>query len=172
MPYYSKGVIYTIRVGDKLYVGSTCAYTNRKYKHKCDIKDKQLNLYKCIRENNGEWDMKPYKQFPCNNKTELVIDEERVRRELNADLNMYKCNLTQEEYVKRYTQKNKEYYKQNKEKVDEYKNQYNIANKDKIKERNSEIVICECGCELTKYQIHRHRTSQKHIKLMENINCL
>ena len=36
--------------------------------------------------------MKPYKEFPCENITQLNIEEERIRCELKADLNMNLCN--------------------------------------------------------------------------------
>lgn len=91
MPDYSKSIIYTIRTRDGLYVGSTTNFINRKYQHKQNIKDCERKLYKTIRENDGEWDMKPYKQFPCESKIQLVIEEERIRCELKADLNQQKC---------------------------------------------------------------------------------
>jgi hypothetical protein len=96
MPDYSKSIIYTIRTRDGVYVGSTTNFINRKYAHKQNIYDtsdyrSRVKLYNTIRNNNYEWDMKPYKQFPCENKTQLLIEEERVRQELNADLNMNSC---------------------------------------------------------------------------------
>ena len=62
MPDYKKCVIYTIRTGEGLYVGSTCNYNNRKYNHKSTMnneKSKGYNykLYQTIRENDGAWDM-------------------------------------------------------------------------------------------------------------------
>ena len=91
MPDYSKSIIYTIRTRDSVYVGSTTNFINRKHAHKRNIKDKETKLYKTIRDNNGEWDMKPYKEFPCENKTQLIIEEERIRKELKTDLNMNSC---------------------------------------------------------------------------------
>jgi len=130
MPDYSKCIIYTIRTPTGLYVGSTCNYTHRKYAHKSSIhyeKSKKYNfkLYKNIRENNDEWEMKPYSEFPCENKTQMIIEEERVRRELNADLNSRCChgfNSVQyyQENKEKITEKNKNYYQENKEKISEY----------------------------------------------------
>jgi hypothetical protein len=104
MPDYSKSIIYTIRTRDNLYVGSTTNFTDRKYKHKKSINISESKLYKTIRDNGGEWDMKPYKLFPCENKTELCIEEERIRCELNADLNMNVC-------YKHFHRKDAEYQK-------------------------------------------------------------
>lgn len=92
MPDYSKAVIYTIRTKDGLYVGSTTNFIQRKHHHNtCIYYEKKRNLYETINKNKGEWDMKPYKEFPCENKLQLNMEEERVRRELNADLNMNSC---------------------------------------------------------------------------------
>jgi len=160
---YKNGLIYTIRTGDSLYVGSTCNFNRRKQQHKTHIfsevnERSKLKVYKKIRENGCEWDMKPHKQFPCENKTQLTIEEERIRIELNADLNGHACygfdskkyrlnNINKEVEKKRL----KEHYEKNKEEVCE-----------KMKEK----TICECGCEVRKNNLPRHKKSVKHIELM------
>ena len=136
MPDYSKCVIYTIRTGEGLYVGSTCNYNQRKFSHKSitnneNSKDYNMKLYQTIRANDGAWDMQPHSEYPCNSKMEMNIEEERVRKELKADLNMVSCysglsnQLTKPEYKKEYDIKNKD-------KIVEYKKEYDIKNKDKI----------------------------------------
>lgn len=97
MPIYEDCVIYTIKSGEHLYVGSTCNFTRRKHCHKNAIfninsKMDHLLLYKTIIQNDSEWDMQPYKLFPCKNKMEMRIEEERCRIELNADLNTKVCH--------------------------------------------------------------------------------
>lgn len=155
MPDYSKAVIYTIRTGDETYVGSTTNFTKRKCRHKSDIDDSpNVKLYKTITKNGGEWDMQPYKQYPCASKMELVIEEERVRRELNASLNMCKCHRTAEEnkeyasmYRKKYREKNldklkekeREYREKNLDKIKEQIKQYQEKNRDKINTRRREL---------------------------------
>jgi len=152
MPDYSKCIIYTIRTPTGLYVGATCNFINRKYQHnKCihNEKSKAYNykLYKNIRDNNDEWEMKPHSEFPCKNKMEMNIEEERIRRELNSDLNSYSCygfinDKNQKEYQKEYYQNNKEkvveqvkqYQENNKEKFAEQQKQYRENNKEKIAE--------------------------------------
>ena len=147
MPDYSKCIIYTIRTPTGLYVGATCNFTRRKYEHKNaahDEKSKKYNrkLYKNIREHDNEWEMKPYIEFPCENKMEMNIEEERIRRELHADLNVQSCYGHDKEKVakqaKRYQQKykekiavyQKEYNELNKEKLVEHKKQYRENNKE------------------------------------------
>ncbi len=174
MPDYSKAVIYTIRTGDCLYVGSTTSYAMRKYHHKSNCynenkKDYNTKLYKTIRENNGEWNMKPHKEFPCENKTQLTIEEERVRREMNADLNMYKCNLTDKEKIDIKKEHSKTYHIQNKEKrniktLDKYH-----KNKEKINKEKAKIIECECGCKIRRGYLSTHIQKDKHMKLMKTI---
>ena len=122
MPDYSKCVIYTIRTGEGLYVGSTCNFNQRKYTHKYSLNNEtyhayNIKLYRTIRENDGAWDMQPHSEYPCNSKMEMNIEEERVRKELKADLNSYSCFLTSEDKKK-------------------YHKEYRLAHKDKKREHN------------------------------------
>ena len=143
MPDYSKCIIYTIRTPTGLYVGSTCNYRRRKNKHKSDMHNENsiaynIKLYKNIRENNGEWEMKPYSEFPCKNKMEMNIEEERLRRELNADLNSNFCYGRDKEGKR---EREKIYREENKEKKKRYiaiKKQYYLDNKERIKKNNKQ----------------------------------
>ena len=158
MPDYSKCVIYTIKTGDGLYVGSTCNYVNRKYSHKSTINNEACSnynykLYKTIRENGGAWDMQPHSVYPCNSKIEMNIEEERVRKELNADLNSQSCYGLDGDNVIKYqkeyqlankdklAEQRKEYKLKNKDKIVEYKKEYYLKNKDKIAEQKKEYRL-------------------------------
>ena len=164
---YKKSIIYTIKTGDSVYIGSTCNFTTRKGHHKRSIYNqngKQYNykLYKTIRNNDWNWDMKPYKEYPCENRTQLIIEEERLRKELNADLNMMCCGtgLSKEDYKKQYRIENKD-------KNIEYQKHYKFQNKDKLLEQRKQKITCECGCVVSRSHLTRHKTSNKHIKRME-----
>ena len=130
--------------------------------------------------------MKPYKQFPCENVTQLTIEEEKIRVELNADLNSHTCHGFDPDYYKKYYIENKDKVKQyqedNKEHIKERKKQYRLnniedvkekgkhhyeKNKEEICEKQKEKTICECGCEVRLNGLSRHKRSAKHIKLME-----
>jgi len=191
MPDYSKAVIYTIKSRDNLYVGSTVNFRNRKYDHNKILHGEHytnhnVRVYKKIRENGFEWDMKIHKEFPCENITQLTIEEERVRVELNADLNSHTCHGFDDDYYKKYYIKNKDKVKQyqedNKEHIKERKKQYNKNNIETIKEKrkdryekNKEEIcenqkvktVCECGCEVRLNGLQRHKKTAKHIKLMQ-----
>ena len=199
MPDYSKSIIYTIRTRDSVYVGSTINFRSRKKQHKYCIyteNGKQYNqkIYKTIRENDSEWDMQPYSKYPCKDKLELTIEEEKVRQLLKADLNSKSCGTgcsTKKERKKQYYEQNKnkiderhkQYYEQNKNELMEYQKQYYETNKDKIKERNKQYqktnkdkiskrnnqkVTCECGCIVLKLCLTQHRKTKKHLKLIQS----
>ena len=166
---YKNGLIYTIRTGDSLYVGSTCNFNRRKQSHKGNIYNKNSDkfgrkLYKTIRDNDGEWDMKPHKEFPCENKTQLTIEEERIRIELNADLNVQSCHGIDKNKAK---EKHRQWLLNNPDKNKDKVKQYYEKNKEHICEKDKVKTVCECGCEVRLYGIQRHKRSAKHIKLME-----
>ena len=107
MPDYHKAIIYTIKTGNNLYVGSTTNFADRKKNHKCCINSEiRINnnskLYIAIRKNGGDWKMEKYKDYPCENKLQLEIEEEKVKIQLNADLNSQICNtgMGKKEYDK------------------------------------------------------------------------
>lgn len=194
---YQNGLIYTIKTDNGIYVGSTCDFAKRKRRHKSccfneNSKQYNLKVYKNIRENGGEYSMEIYKMFPCNSNEELIKEEEKTRKYLNANLNTNKCFVTEEEkkewmsqyrdsnkeyssnYIKQYYENNKEklnnkskqYYEKNKEEIKKNSKEYRENNKEIISKKQSERITCECGCETTKSNISRHRKSKNHVALM------
>jgi len=153
---YSKALIYKIEHLDKpdlIYVGSTTNLVKRKYNHKTNCnneKSKKYNAkkYVMIRENGG-WEcfkMVVIKEYPCNTKNELQIEEEKCRKELQATLNSFRCHITEEER-KEYFKEFKKKYKENEEnhkKILETMKIYNFENKEKYKQRyldNKEKIL-------------------------------
>ena len=129
---YQKGVIYTIKTGDSLYVGSTTDFRRRKYQHKSSIKTNcKKKIYQVIIKNGGDWDMNHYKIFPCNSKLELEIEEERIRCELNADLNTHRCKVSEQEQKELRKKWGKEWREKNQDKVKEYE-----ANRERVNDKD------------------------------------
>ena len=162
---YKDGIIYTIRTGDNVYVGSTCNFKSRKYQHsKSCYNDSENNraynikLYKTIRENDGDWIMKPYKIFPCENKIELEIEEEKCRVLLNANLNGQSCYNVHRGSPK---DESKAYYYANKDLTKSRNKTPDDENRHKIK------INCECGAEVSLSRFHKHQQSKKHLKRLE-----
>ena len=186
MPDYTQGLIYKINVGDDIYVGSTCNFDDRKKNHKKKVyneKSKQYNrkLYQTIRENNGQFNMELLHHFPCNNKTELHQEEQRVLNELNPELNIYRAYQSVEErraYNKRFRENNREKIKQqskiyreaNKEKIKQQSKIYIENNKEKLKEQQRKTktkrVKCPyCSKEMNNGCLTDHK--KKHCKSIE-----
>ena len=114
-----------------------------------------------IRENGG-WDtftMNPYKLFPCKSKMELLVEEERVRRELKTNLNTFQAITTEEE---RKTRKSNYCKKYNSTLTQEQKDRQNAL--------KSEREKCECGCITSKGNMLKHCNSAKHTRLLSLLN--
>ncbi len=138
---FSKGLIYSIvcKTDETLiYIGSTTNYTKRKNQHKkiCrneNNKGHNLQVYVMIRANGG-WDnfeMKPVKEFPCDNVIQLTIEEERLRKELQANLNTRRAFVSEEEAKElrqKYRDENKaeiqKYYQDHKTEAKKYRQEH------------------------------------------------
>lgn len=87
----------------------------------------------------------------------------------------YNDRSTHKEEAKAYREANKEdikkrdkkYREANKEKKKESDRLYREANKEAIKAKRSQKVMCECGCEVTKIHLSRHKKSQAHLSFFE-----
>ena len=169
MPDYSHGKIYKItnEVNDEIYIGSTCLKLTERFRgHKKSIK-KYINfpLYKCINEIGIEkFKIELIENFPCNNNKELEQKEGEYIRQLGT-LNKHIEGRTRKERNKNFRQNNKEKYK---EKILEKAKEYYKNNKEKIKERKKENIICECGCEVKKYNLKKHQKTKRHLNLIAN----
>jgi hypothetical protein len=144
-----------------VYVGSTKAFANRKYQHKgnCDNengKKYNLKIYQTIRANGGwdNWRMVCIHQEDVDNKRHAEKIEEDYRLELNGNMNTIRAFRTEEQ--------RKEYHK-------EYHKEYREDNKGSIYAHQSEKIKCECGREIRRGDLSRHKRTEKHIKLMEDI---
>ena len=172
MPDYSNTVIYKIFCKNtnvsEIYIGHSTDFNNRKSKHKysCNNEnDKRYNLkvYHYIRENGG-WDnfeMVIIEKYPCNDIYKAIEREKYFVKELKASLNNNIPGRTEKEYKKDNKEKIKEYYIINKK-------EYYLNNKNEINEKKKEKIICECGSEIRKSDLKRHQQSAKHINLMTN----
>jgi len=158
MPDYTKTVIYKIVCKDEtitdMYIGHTTNFKNRIIDHKCccnNIKDKSYNikLYHFIRENGGwdNWDMIKIEEYPCNNINEATKRERYWVEELKSSLNTDIPSRTQ-----------KEYYKENINKIKEYSKKY-----------NEKIITCECGCIFRNDSLSKHLKTQIHKDLLKQL---
>jgi len=92
---YSKAIVYLIecKTDPTLnYIGSTTNYIQRNSQHKTSVNSQNKHnylLYKTIRENGGwdNWVMRPIKEFPCETKIQLLIEENKMIKEIETTLN-------------------------------------------------------------------------------------
>ena len=143
MPNYQEGKIYTIRnyTDDSLiYVGSTTqTLAKRLVKHRTDCKTgKSGNLYFYIIDNDwSNWYIELYEHYPCNERVELNKREGEVIREVST-INKNIAGRNIEEYRKenadKIKERDKEYYKNNVDKIKKYYEE----NTDKIKKNQKE----------------------------------
>jgi len=162
---------------DLCYVGSTVNMIERVRCHKNNCNNPNgakynLKVYKTIRQHGGwgEFKMMPIGYAEQLTLTEAHVIEEKYRVELCADLNSFVCHLTQEQRKERNKLNKREWGQINKEAISKKKKVYAENNKDKIKTRIREKITCECGCEIGRGSVARHRRSKKHIDLMNNKN--
>ena len=102
---------------------------------------------------------------------------ESLKLQKENDKKHYKQNR------KEILEKRKEYAKNNKEKISQYKKDYSNKNKEKIaaqkkkyqeknheriSERQSEIILCECGKKIKRGSLYKHRKRKVHIDGLKN----
>ena len=66
--------------------------------------------------------------------------------------------------------KQKIHYNQNKEKIQNKIHEYYEKNKEHIKQNHKQKCICECGSEINKFELSRHKKSKKHLALLAEKN--
>jgi hypothetical protein len=162
---YSKGKIYTIRNKhdeDLIYVGSTIEeYLSKRFqKHKSHT---SCSLYMFINDpnNNTTWDdwyIELYEEHPCENKLQLCKKENEIIRQI---ANINKIGYKTEEMKK---EQEKEWRKQNKEKIAEINKKYCENNRGKILEKKAQYN------ELNKehkneYMKQRYQNNKEELKL-------
>jgi hypothetical protein len=186
-----KGYIYKIydNTNGNIYYGSTIQNLScRIASHRRNYKDYLLGKregeqasYLIIKNNDFSYCV--VEEVICENKWELH-NRERFWIENNECINKAIPNQTQKEWYEKnkeiikekqkiYNENNKEkrneyakkWYENNKEKRREYENKWYENNKEKLKEN----IICDCGCEVMKCNLTRHKKSKKHLLYLNNI---
>ncbi len=155
---YNKSTIYKLCCKDTEitdeYVGSTTNFNRRKACHKSKCHSEtghsyNYRVYECIRDNGGwdNWDMVEIEKYCASDKNDLHKRERYWIEILKSNLNKQIPSKTKDEI--------KEYQK-------EYWEEYYEKNQEKIKEYASTKVVCECGAEITRGNLPRHKRSGDH----------
>ena len=110
------------------------------------------------------------KEFPCENKRQAELEEQKYMTEIGGTLNMIHSCRNQKQYQEDNKEVIKEYKKQyredNKETIIQWQHQYRVDNKEKIKEHRSKKYTCDCGITSRKEGKARHERSKGHIYRM------
>ena len=169
MTNYSNGKIYKIEPiqGGDIYIGSTTKkyLCERMTKHRTDYKrwkSQQMNKLMVfdIFEKYGidKCKIVLIESFHAKNKEELLSREAHYIRTLEC-VNKHIPNRSR-----------KEWEEDNHEKLHQYRENYYENNKEAIIARLKEAVVCECGCEVWKCNLIRHKKTKKHLDRMNNLN--
>jgi hypothetical protein len=142
---YSKSIIYIIyNINDPSlkYVGSTINLKDRIKNHHSSSKNiSKLPVYKTINNNWDDWKIEIYEEYPCSCKKELDKREGEITK-LIGTLNKNIAGRNQKEYYKdninKILEHKKQYYQDNIDKIKQYKKQFYKDNTDKIKSNHKQ----------------------------------
>ena len=154
---YQLGKIYKIvdNTTDKCYIGSTTEPTlaRRLAGHVADYKRWLKGKYKFVTSfdiiKNGDYDIILIENFPCGCKDQLHARERHFTKQIDC-VNKVKNQGLFNEMGR-----------------GEYSKQYNKENVDKIKQKQSQQNICECGGKYIHRNKVRHLKSNKHISFIK-----
>ena len=161
------------------YVGNTKDLNERWKNHKKDSKTLSFKVYKYIRNNGGinNFKMEVVDEICCDLENAKKLERYYIEL-LGASLNSDVPGRTDEEYKKEYYQNNKQkinkynkkYYQENKQEMCEQHKEYRQNNRQEISEKRKEKFTCICGSVTRKNDQARHWKSEKHINFIkENI---
>ena len=191
MPNYQEGKIYKIynTINDDIYIGSTTqklCERMRGHRSRITYKDNHKPIYQSVLEHGIEhFFIELIEKYPCSDKDELRKKEGEYIRLLKPPMNKIIAGRTDYEYQEDNREHKKEYYQNNKEYMNEYMKQYRKNNKEYtsqkekeyrehnkyfIKACRSEKITCECGCDVTRNHLARHKRSAKHKQSISEIN--
>lgn len=161
---FSNCYIYHIKSKEGIvhYVGSTSNMNSRKSSHKyiCSHENNKhyhLDIYQYIRDHGGfeNFDITPVRKIEnVSNKTELLIAEQAEMNKFTGLKNMRGSYTTKEEQL----EKNREWRKENPEKIREFSKKYYEANKEQLieKTRNWQKEHSEKNAETHRQWLKEH----------------
>ncbi len=101
-------------------------------------------------------------------KTKPGLRHEMIQKAYMKHYNSIRCKDYYNENKEKVQQKQKEYYEANKQQLQQkQKNKYE-ENKKEINDKRKEIIECECGCFIQKWHLSRHVKTAKHNELLQN----
>lgn len=131
---------------------------------KQEYKDRE----KVYREENKEKKADTDKKYREENKEELLIKKKIYRDTHKKEISETKKNWYKNNKEKTIDRVKKNYENNKLEKIEKVK-EYSLKNKEKIKQRQSNKITCECGVTLRKYGLNKHLQTLIHTQNLEKI---
>ena len=126
-----------------------------------DNHDEILEQQKQYYYENKDKILENFKQYYYDNHDKLLENAKQYYYD-NRDENLERQKQYRIDNHDKIAEKQKQYRIDNRDKLLEQKKEYYIDNKDKIKEYKKQKVKCDnCGCEIAKGVLPRHKKSQK-----------
>jgi len=186
---YSKSKIYKIvhDTRNEFYVGSTNVSLSeriachKRMSHRCQNR----KFYKFVSDHGGwgHFMIVLLENYPCAGRKQLLEREQYYIDVLKSSLNdknssgrdVERQKKTEKKCRANYRRENKEYvkqlerkyYQENKQKVFERNKNYKNKNKQKYDEYYKTKVICDCGSEVSKRNLARHKQSPAHLRVVK-----
>jgi prophage antirepressor-like protein len=126
--------------------------------NKEELAEKKKKYYEANKEEISE----KHKEYCEANKEELAEKRKEYYDE-NKEKSKEKSKKYRDENKEKIAEKRKKYYKVNKKEITEKNKETYEANKSKL----SEKVICECGSEVAKSSLTKHKKTPKHVEQMK-----
>lgn len=195
---YANGKIYKIEsdeTNDVYYGSTTQKLSQRMAGHRSDYKRYKEGKFSFVTsfEILKYDDAKIYlvETFPCNSREELEARERHwiknsdcVNRiqpgrtdkqyyEDNKEIISQKHKQYREDNADKIKESNKQYKQDNKDKISASGKQYRESKKEAIKQKNHDYkvqrVICECGADVSRHSLTRHKTRSLHTENMAKL---
>ena len=139
---------------ENIYIGSSCNFNKRKIQHKTSCNNESdtkynLNIYKYMRDNGG------YDNFEFS-ILRLCEDEDKAERHQleQSFIDVHRPTLNTNNAKGLNLEKKKEWLE---------------VNKEKIKKRKVEKIVCDCGSIVSHTNFATHKRSKKHLQNLEKL---
>ena len=164
---YKNGKIYRLVYNGKQYVGATTQPLHkRKYQHKLKWQngERKYTSYILFEEAQGEdVEVVLIEEYPCENKEQLFKRERYWIENIEGGcINKKTPITTSQEHKEKNRKRNTKYREANRQNIRQRQKKWEQENKTKIKTKRSEKITCECGVEITRGCMSKHKKRKIH----------
>jgi group I intron endonuclease len=149
---------FCIRQFDSFKNGYNCQIEGRTDKEYYEENKDKIKAYHQEYQKENKDKIKAYNQeYQKENKDKIKAYHQEYQKENKESIKEYNsCHYTT--HKEKYSENHKQYYLKNKDAVSVKHREYYQKNIEKY----NEIIVCECGVEITKGSLSRHTKSKQH----------